>query len=75
MLPYSMTSDAEYTRARMHEMKTLRRLLDEAVTTQARTRQQGPRYRLGGALIATGSRLQGITPTLPEPTLAPRASH
>ena len=74
MHPFTMISDAEYTRTRIHEMKALRRLIDETEATQARTRRQGPRYRIGGALIATGNRLQGMTPSLPEPTPAPRAS-
>lgn len=59
MHPEPMISDAQYTRSRILEMDARRRLIAQAASSPVA--HHGPRYRLGGMLIAVGSRLQGIT--------------
>ncbi len=64
MHPEPMISDAQYIRSRILELNARHRLVAQAA--QARVSHRGPRYRLGGMLIAVGSRLQGIAPNLPD---------
>jgi hypothetical protein len=70
MHPENMISDARYAHSRIFELDARRRLAAQA--TADRAPRHGLRFQLGAALIAAGGRLQGIAPTLPEPTLAPR---
>ena len=63
MHPEPMISDAQYIRSRLLELNARQRLAQAA---QDRVSHHGPSYRLGGVLIAVGSRLQGITPNLPD---------
>lgn len=72
-----MISDAQYIRSRILELNARRRLVAQAAPD--RVSHHGPRYQLGGVLIAVGSRLQGIAlpdrPSLPASIPAVRPVH